>query len=157
MLTSSPALAAYFETVAHNHGDAKAAANWVMGEVSAALNNEKVEIDRFAISALSLAQLLDMIRDSKVSHTAGKTIFAAMLTSSQSPSEIAEAQGLIQVGDDSALIQWIDEVLSEMPTEAARFKAGEKKLTGVLVGAVMKKSSGRADPKKVNQLLGTRV
>jgi aspartyl-tRNA(Asn)/glutamyl-tRNA(Gln) amidotransferase subunit B len=157
VLTSSPALATYFENVVHAHDDAKAAANWVMGEVSAALKAENVTIDRFPVSPVELAQLLDMIRDGKVSHTAGKTIFMSMLQSGKSAEEIAEEQGLMQVGDDSALVQWIDEVFAEMPTEAARFKAGEKKLTGVLVGAVMRKSKGRADPKKVNQLIASRT
>jgi aspartyl-tRNA(Asn)/glutamyl-tRNA(Gln) amidotransferase subunit B len=73
------------------------------------------------------------------------------------PKALAERDGLLQVGDDSALIGWIDEVWAELPDEAARFAAGEKKLQGVLVGAVMKKSKGRADPKKVNQLLSARA
>ncbi len=153
VLTATPAYAAYFENVARTHGDAKSAANWVMGEVAASLNTEGLTIDRFPIPAIDLAELLDMIRDGKVSHTAGKTIFAKMFATRKPASTIADEDGLIQVGDDSALIQWIQEVFTELPAEATRFKAGEKKLTGVLVGAVMKKSGGRADPKKVNQLL----
>ena len=70
---------------------------------------------------------------------------------------MAEREGLLQVGDDSALAGWIDEVLAENPDEARRFAAGEKKLQGVLVGLVMRKSKGRADPKRVNQLLATRA
>jgi aspartyl-tRNA(Asn)/glutamyl-tRNA(Gln) amidotransferase subunit B len=153
VLTATPALAAYFEAVSLTHGDAKNSANWVMGEVSAALKDQTFTIDRFPVLAPDLAALLDMIRDGRVSHTAGKTIFAAMVRTGKSAAAIAEEDGLTQVGDDTALVQWIDEVLVELPNEASRFKAGEKKLTGVLVGAVMKKSKGRADPKKVNQLL----
>ena len=157
VLTASPALAVYFEAVAVAHGDAKNAANWVMGEVSAAMNDGGYSIAEFPVAPAELAKLLDMIRENVVSHTAGKTIFVAMVRTGHSAQTIAEEQGLTQVGDDSALVQWIDEVFTEMPAEAARFSAGEKKLTGVLVGAVMKKSKGRADPKKVNQLLASRT
>ena len=80
-----------------------------------------------------------------------------MLKEGGSAGAIAERDGLLQVGDDSALVAWIDEVWAEHPDEAARFAGGERKLQGVLVGFVMKKSKGRADPKKVNQLLGARA
>jgi len=156
VLAASPALADYFESVARDHGDGKAAANWVMGEVLAALKESSGTIERFSIRPHELVKLLNLVRDGKISHTAGKAVFARMLDTGKRADEIAEAEGLLQVGDDSALVQWIDEVFAEMPAEAARFQAGEKKLTGVIVGAVMKKSKGRADPKKVNQLLAAR-
>ena len=156
-LMSSRGLVDYFEGVARDHGDAKTAVNWVMGEVLKAINDANVPIRQFTVHAHDLALLLNMIRDGKVSHTAAKTIFAHMVTTGKSAGTIADEQGLAQVGDDSALEQWIDEVIAEMPGEAARFQAGEKKLTGVLVGAVMKKSKGRADPRKVSQLLAQRA
>ena len=156
VLTATPALAVYFEGVARAHDDAKNAANWVMGEVLAAVKDRNTDIEHFPVHAGDLALLLDMIRDGKVSHTAGKTIFAGMLRTGKSAPVIADEEGLLQVGDDTALVRWIDEVFAEMPAEAARFQGGEKKLTGVLVGAVMKKSKGRADPKKVNQLIAQR-
>lgn len=156
-VTSSPRLAAYYEGVARASGDPKAAANWVMGEVSAALNEPGVTIDSFPVHSEQLAQLIQMVRDGKVSHTAAKTVFATMRATGKSAGVVAAESGLLQVGDDAQLSQWIDEVLTEMPSEAARFRAGEKKLTGVLVGAVMKKSQGRADPKKVNKLLAAKA
>src|SRR6266550_153765 len=70
--------------------------------------------------------------------------------------QVAADEGLLQVGDETAIATWVDEVLSEHPEEARRYLGGEKKLQGVLVGFVMKKSKGRADPKRVNQLLSTR-
>jgi aspartyl-tRNA(Asn)/glutamyl-tRNA(Gln) amidotransferase subunit B len=76
-----------------------------------------------------------------------------MLTEETSPSGIAVRDGLVQISDDSALSRWLDEVIAEHPKEAERLAAGEKKLQGVLIGAVMKKSKGSADPKKVGQLL----
>jgi aspartyl-tRNA(Asn)/glutamyl-tRNA(Gln) amidotransferase subunit B len=79
-----------------------------------------------------------------------------MLERRQGAAQIAADEGLLQVGEDDALQGWIEEVLSENPAESTRFLAGEKKLQGVLVGLVMKKSKGRADPKRVNQLLASR-
>lgn len=156
-LTSSPQLAAYYEGVARASGDPKAAANWVMGEVSAALNEDHATIDRFPVHTEQLAQLIQMVKDGKLSSTAAKTVFATMRATGKPAGVVAAESGLLQVGDDAQLNGWIDEVLAELPSEAARFRAGEKKLTGVLVGAVMKKSQGRADPRKVNALLAERA
>ena len=153
VLTSSSALAAYFEQVARVAGDGKAAANWVMGEVLAALKSTGQDIARFSVRPEELAALLALVRDGKVSHTAAKQIFATMVASGGAPGEIAAREGLLKVSDDGALARWLDEVIAENPKEAERFAAGEKKLQGVLIGAVMKKSKGSADPKKLAQLL----
>ena len=104
-----------------------------------------------------LAQLLNLVRDGKVSHTAAKRIFAEMLRSGEPPAQVAEREGLLQEGNEDAIGVWVDEVMAEHPEESRRFLAGERKLLGVLVGAVMKKSKGRADPKRVNQLLSSRA
>jgi aspartyl-tRNA(Asn)/glutamyl-tRNA(Gln) amidotransferase subunit B len=156
VLTASSALAGYFEDVARAHGDGKAAANWVMGEVLAALKSSGQALADFRVRPAELARLLDMVRDRAVSHTAAKQIFLVMATDGGAPADIARREGLLQVSDDSALQRWLDEVIAENPREAERFAAGEKKLQGVLIGAVMKKSKGSADPKKVGQLLAER-
>jgi aspartyl-tRNA(Asn)/glutamyl-tRNA(Gln) amidotransferase subunit B len=153
-VTAESRLAEYFEGVARAHGDARAAAKWVMGELAAALNETGTSIRDFPVRAPQLAELLDMVRDGKLSHTAAKAVFATMRTSGKSAPVVAAEMSVTQVGDDSQIEKWIEEVFAELPNETARFRAGEKKLTGVLVGAVMKKSKGRADPKKVNALLG---
>ena len=157
VLTSNPRLGDYFEAVARTHGDAKSAANWVMGEVMATMNATGTTLAQFRVRPADLARLLDLIRDGIVSHSAGKRIFGRMVETGDRPEQIAEREGLTQVGDDAALRGWIDEVFAASPSEAARFKAGERKLQGVLVGMVMKKSGGRADPKRVNQLLAERL
>ena len=157
VLTASPRIADYFEGVARSLGDSKTAANWIMGEVLAVLKATGMTIDRFAVRPDDLATLLRMVRDGKVSNTAAKKIFARMVETGQRPETIAEREGLTQVGDESQLAAWVDEVLASQATEWDRYKAGEKKLLGVFVGAVMKKSGGRADPKKVNQLLAMRA
>jgi aspartyl-tRNA(Asn)/glutamyl-tRNA(Gln) amidotransferase subunit B len=156
-LTAEVEIAEYFDAVATASGDGKAAANWVLGEVLASLNADGGHIARFPISAQRLAALIALVKEGGVSSTAAKTLFHTMRSDRGEPKALAERDGLLQVGDDSALIGWIDEVWAELPDEAARFAAGEKKLQGVLVGAVMKKSKGRADPKKVNQLLSARA
>ena len=157
VLIANPRLGDYFEAVARPHGDAKAAANWVMGEVMATLNATGTPLAEFRVRPADLARLLDLVRDGIVSHSAAKRIFARMVETGDRPEQIAEREGLTQIGDDAALRGWIDEVFAASPTEAARFAAGERKLQGVLVGMVMKKSGGRADPKRVNQLLAERL
>ena len=157
VLATSRDLGDYFEKVVASSGDAKMAANWVMSEVSAALNESGAGIRAFPLQPAALGELIALVKNGVLSNTAAKTVFATMLKEGGAPKAIAERDGLLQVGDDSALAAWIDEVWAEHPEEAARFAGGERKLQGVLVGFVMKKSKGRADPKKVNQLLGARA
>jgi len=128
-----------------------------MGEVLATLNARDIRIAEFQVRPADLAQLLDMIRDGLVSHNAAKRIFGLMVESGKPAAQVAHEAGLLKVGDDVALAQWVDEVVEEHPEEAERYLKGEKKLQGVLVGFVMKKSGGRADPKRVNQLLSARA
>jgi aspartyl-tRNA(Asn)/glutamyl-tRNA(Gln) amidotransferase subunit B len=157
VLTASRDLGDYFEQVVAASRDAKMAANWVMSEVSASLNDSGVDIRAFPLKPAALGELIALVKNGTLSNSAAKTVFATMLTEGGSAAEIAQRDGLLQVGDDSALIVWIDEVWAEHPDESARFAGGERKLQGVLVGFVMKKSKGRADPRKVNQLLGARA
>ena len=157
VLTASRALAQYFEAVARAHGDGKLAANWVMGECMAYLNAASLTIEQFAVPAEQLAALLGLVREGSVSHSAAKRIFAAMVRGEGAPADIARRDGLTQVRDDDALLAWINEVWDAHPNETERLAAGERKLVGVLVGAVMKRSGGRADPRKVNQLLEARL
>ncbi len=157
VLTASRALADYFEAVAAALGDGKPAANWIMGEVLAHLNNAGTTIAEFAVPPADLASLLALVRDGTVSNSAAKRIFARMTQGEGAPAAIAEREGLTQVRDDGALVAWVDEVWAAHPDEATRLAAGEKKLLGVLVGAVMKRSGGRADPRRVNQLLAAKL
>ncbi|HEU4989193.1 MAG TPA: Asp-tRNA(Asn)/Glu-tRNA(Gln) amidotransferase subunit GatB [Gemmatimonadaceae bacterium] len=157
VLTASPRVSEYFERAASAHGDAKAAANWVQGEVLAALKTSGQDIADFPIGPSALAALLNLVRDGVVSHTAAKRIFGIMRAEGGAPAEIAQREGLVQISDASALEGWIAEVIAAMPNEAERFRNGEKKLQGVLIGAVMKRSKGSADPKRVAQLLVERL
>jgi aspartyl-tRNA(Asn)/glutamyl-tRNA(Gln) amidotransferase subunit B len=157
VLTARRPLADYFEAVARAHGDARTAANWVSGEVLARLNDAGLEVGDLRVPPESLGALLGLVRDGTLSNTAAKRVFAVMMASGGDPAEIAAREGLLQVSDHDALARWVDEVWAASPDETARFVAGEKKLLGVLVGRVMKASGGRADPRKVNELLLARL
>ena len=159
VLASSVAVAHYYEAVAAESNQPKAAANWVSTALLQAINERGLDPSAAAtvITPGRLAELVTLAVSGVISNSAAKTIFAHMLSSPDtSPTSIVAELGLAQVSDDGALIGWIDAVLAEHPDEAARFAGGEKKLQGVLVGFVMKKSKGSADPKKVNQLLAAR-
>ena len=155
-LTATPALAEYFEAVARASNDGKAAYNWVMGEVLASLRASGQDLALFRVRPADLAQLVNLVRDGTVSHTAAKRVFSVMVETGKPAAQVAADEGLSQVGDEGAIATWVDEVLEEHPEEAKRYLSGERKLQGVLVGLVMKKSKGRADPKRVNQLLSAR-
>jgi aspartyl-tRNA(Asn)/glutamyl-tRNA(Gln) amidotransferase subunit B len=157
VLTSTRALGDYFDELATRSGDPKTAANWMLGEVLATLKAGGIAIDELRVRPDRLADLLSLVRDGVVSRTAAKQIFNAMVEGGGAPRAIAERGGLIKVSDDDALVRWIDEVFAEHPGEAGRFERGERRLQGVLVGFVMKKSNGSADPKRVNQLLASRA
>jgi aspartyl-tRNA(Asn)/glutamyl-tRNA(Gln) amidotransferase subunit B len=157
VLTAEPALADYYESVARASGDPPAAANWVKGEVLADLNATGRTLSALPIAGEALARLIGLVSEGALSHSAAKKVFAIMARAGGDPAEIAEREGLRQIGDSDALAAWVDEVLRENPAEADRFRSGEKKLLGVLVGLVMKKSHGSADPRRVNQLLSERA
>ena len=157
VLSGSVALADYYEGVARHSGDPKAAANWVINGILGALNAGEASLERLRVRPADLAAMIRMVADGIISNAAAKHVFAGMLRTGDRPEQIAKRDGLLRVDDDAALVRWIDEVIAEHPTEAGRFLAGEKKLQGVLVGFVMKKSKGSADAKKVNQLLASRV
>ncbi|MDX2184801.1 MAG: Asp-tRNA(Asn)/Glu-tRNA(Gln) amidotransferase subunit GatB [Gemmatimonadaceae bacterium] len=157
VLCADRAVADYFEAVATASKQGKAAANWITGEVLAYCNANGTTITAYPVTAQRLAELIALVQGGTVSASAGKQVLAKMLDSADAPSVIAAREGLVQVQDDSALVGWIDEVFAEHPAEAARFIGGETKLQGVLVGFVMKKSKGSADPRKLNQLLASRV
>jgi aspartyl-tRNA(Asn)/glutamyl-tRNA(Gln) amidotransferase subunit B len=156
VLTADVPLAAYFEEVARVDGDAKGAANWVIRDVRQLLNSGAT-LATLKLRPTLLAQLLTMVRDNTVSHAAATKIFAIASERGEGPLEIAKREGLLQERNEDALAGWVDQVLADNPDVATRFRAGDKKLLGVLVGLVMKASKGRADPKAINQLLSARA
>ncbi|HEY8197543.1 MAG TPA: Asp-tRNA(Asn)/Glu-tRNA(Gln) amidotransferase subunit GatB [Gemmatimonadales bacterium] len=150
VLTSEAALARYFEDVVGAGTDAKVAANWVMADVMTTYN----ESGAFPVSAGQLAQLIGLVRDGTVSHQAAKRVFSELTDSAgENPRLVAERLGLVQVSDQGALSEWVEQVLAAHPGEVARFRDGEAKLMAFFVGQVMKRSKGKADPKGVQPVL----
>jgi len=157
VLTATRPLADYFERVARTSGDGRTAANWVMGELLAYLNDSETALSELRVAPEQLARVIAMVRDGLLSHSAAKKVFLIMARTGDVPDVVAEREGLMQVRDDDALAAWVDEVWRENPDEARRLIDGEGKLLGVLVGLVMKRSGGRADPRMVNQMLRERA
>jgi len=156
-LTASPQLADTFEAITAACGDARRAANWVIGPLLASVNASGRALGEHAVTPARLGALIRLEATGAISNTAARQLFTLMETDAADPLALATRENLLQVSDDGALVGWIDEVFAELPNEAARFVGGEKKLQGVLVGAVMKKSKGSADPRKVSQLLSERA
>lgn len=155
-LCQDPVAATYFETVATSlpSGQAKLAANWLMGEVSAALNREDRELADCPVSAQQLAALLTRIIDGTISNKIARDVFAEMWTSeNKDPDHIIDTKGLKQISDTSAIGAMVDEVLANHPAIVDEYRAGKQKAFNSLVGQVMKVAKGKANPAQVNELL----
>ncbi len=154
VLTASRDLADYYEAVVRAvPTQPKLAANWVMGELSAALNKDGLEIDSGRLSAEGLAGLLARIADETISGKIAKDVFEAMWASGESADALIEAKGLKQITDTGAIEQAIDAVMAKNPAQLAEFRAGKDKLFGFFVGQVMKATQGKANPAQLNELL----
>jgi aspartyl-tRNA(Asn)/glutamyl-tRNA(Gln) amidotransferase subunit B len=154
VLTASRELAAYFEEVVKNlGGEPKLAANWVMGELSAALNREGKEITASPISAENLAGLLRRIVDSTISGKIAKDVFETMWSEGATADSVIDSRGLRQITDTGAIERAIDEVMAANPKQLADYRAGKEKLFGFFVGQVMKATQGKANPAQLNELL----
>ncbi|MGH8494808.1 MAG: Asp-tRNA(Asn)/Glu-tRNA(Gln) amidotransferase subunit GatB [Gammaproteobacteria bacterium] len=154
LLTVSRDLARYYEDVVNElGGEAKLAANWVMGDLSGALNRERREIAGSLISAPQLAALLRRIADNTISGKLAKDVFEAMWAGEGEADAIIEARGLRQITDTGALEPIIERVLAENPLQLEQYRAGKDRLFGFFVGQVMKATQGKANPAQVNELL----
>ncbi len=153
VLTALRELADYYESVAGRAGDAKAASNWVMGDVLGWLNEHGAPITEFPVAAALLAELIVMVAEGTLSNTMARTVFARMSESGRSAREIVVEEGLVQVRDPGQLERWVAEALAEDPQEASRLEAGEAQLVGFFMGRIMRKSRGRADPERTAKLL----
>ena len=154
VLTASREMAEYYETVVKAlGGQPKLAANWVMGELSGALNKDSLEVGQSRIPADRLAGLLARIVDNTISGKIAKEVFEAMWTEGAAADAIIEAKGLKQITDTSAIERAIDEVMAKNPGQLAEYRAGKDKLFGFFVGQVMKATGGKANPAQLNELL----
>ena len=160
-LSSSRAMANYFQEVvdALPAGQAKLAANWLMGEVSATLNREEKDIAQCPVTAPMLAALLERILDNTISNKIARDVFAAMWAGEENgqPDAIIAAKGLTQINDSGAIEAMIDAVLAEQAAIVAEYRAGKQKAFNSLVGQIMKAAKGKANPQQVNDLLKAKL
>ena len=156
-LTSQKAMADYFEIIIDKGADVKVSANWVMGELSASLNKNQIDIKDSPISASELYKLISRITDNTISGKIAKDVFRIMWNEKRSVDEIIKDQGLEQMTDVGALESVIDEIISKNLDQVEQFKNGNTKLLGFFVGQVMKATQGKANPKQVNQILNDRL
>ena len=156
-LVPDHATADFFEAVAKACNAPKPAANWILGDLSAALNREDCSIDQCPVSAEALGGLIARIEDGTLSSKLAKQVFEAMWAGEGSADAIIEARGMKQVSDSGALEAMIDEVIAAHPDQVAQYRTADdtrrKKLSGFFVGQVMKLSKGQANPQLLNELL----
>lgn len=155
VLTNSREIADYYEAVVAATGgkDAKIAANWVMGELNARLNNDNLSISESPVDAQRMAGLIARILDQTISGKIAKDVFDAMWTSQDSADAIIESKGLKQITDPVAIAAMVRGVIDQFPEQLAQYKGGRDKLFGFFVGEVMKATKGKANPGQVNQIL----
>jgi aspartyl-tRNA(Asn)/glutamyl-tRNA(Gln) amidotransferase subunit B len=158
ILTASVAVADFFEAVAQaTAADAKIAANWIIGELSAALNRDGLNVGASHVSAGALAGLIDRIHDHTISGKIAKEVFDAMWSSEGTADEIIATKGLKQITDSSAIVAIVDAVVAANPDQAAEYRAGKEKLLGFFVGKVMQETKGKANPGQVNEAIKKRL
>jgi aspartyl-tRNA(Asn)/glutamyl-tRNA(Gln) amidotransferase subunit B len=155
VLSASRELGAYFESLVASVGaaHAKLAANWVMGELSSALNRDNIDIERSRVNPQQLSGLLRRIVDQTISGKIAKEVFEAMWAEGASADAIIEAKGLRQITDSAAIEGVIDGVIAANPKQLADYRSGKDKLFGFFVGQVMKATEGKANPAQLNELL----
>ena len=147
-------IAEYFEATIDNFSDdAQLVSNWILSEVIAVLNRENIEINTFQIKPDRLASLLSRIQDNTISSKIAKDLFNQMLSNDKTVDEMIKEQGLEQITDEDSISQYVTEVLNEYSDQKDQYLAGKEQVLGFLVGQVMKRSKGKANPKLVNELI----
>jgi len=158
VLTASRELAAYYEDVVRAApSDPKLAANWVMGDLAAALNKEGIEVSSGKLPAARLAELLKRIADGTISGKIAKEVFEVMWSEGVAADAVIESKGLRQITDSAAILRAIEEVMARSPAQLAEYRAGKDKLFGFFVGQVMKATGGKANPAQLNELLRSKL
>ena len=153
IIASSKSMADFFEKTAKQTKNYPLLSNWLIGEVSAYLNKELIEINESKLSVENVATLINRIDDQTISGKIAKTIFEEMCINGASPDDIIESQGLKQISDDGAIEEIIDTVIKDNAAQVEAYLQGKDKLFGFFVGQVMKLTQGKANPKAVNTIL----
>jgi aspartyl-tRNA(Asn)/glutamyl-tRNA(Gln) amidotransferase subunit B len=153
LLTQNRALADYFEAVIQAGAQPKHASNWIMGELGRKLKELAIDISAIPLPAERLASLLVLVERGRISGSMAKDVLEKMFTSGRTAEDIIKAEGLAQIDDESAIVALIEGVLTANADAALQYRAGKTATFGFLVGQVMKAAAGKANPKRVNELL----
>ena len=150
---SDPAFRSLFEDAIASGAPARQTANWVTGEVTAYTRRTEVEPSDLSLTGSEVAELVAIVEEGLVSSSAAKEVLEGVLSGEGGPRQVAEERDLVQISDSSELEGIVASVLAEQPDAVESYRSGEQKVVGFLVGQVMRASAGKADPKKVNELL----
>ena len=153
VLTTSRALADYYEEVVRLCGQPKVASNWVMGDILRFLKEDKRDIRDCPITAASLAEMIRLIEDGAISGKMAKEVSEEMYQTGKAPQTVIAEKGLVQITDEGALATVIEQIMAANPTQLAQYRGGKDKLFGFFVGQVMKATQGKANPQLINDLL----
>ncbi len=153
LLTTSPAMADYFEQTAAAAGNPKGASNWIMGELARKMNELGAGIERAPLAPAALAGLIKLVDSGTITGPIAKDVFEKMCATGRAAAEIVEAEGLARIDDEGALERTVRQVLTANETAVAQFRAGKQQTLGFLVGQVMKATRGQANPELVNRLI----
>ena len=153
VLTASRELAEYFEACILLYNQPKNVGNWIMGELTRALNEEGKTVTESPVTPRQLADLLQLIEKGTISGKIAKTVFDEMYKSGKEPAFIVEEKGLVQVSDTGEIERIIDEIMAANAGQVEEFRGGKEKVFGFFVGQVMRASKGKANPAVVNEML----
>ena len=153
VLTTTRALADFYEETVKLCGKPKIVSNWVMGDLLRYLNEQKRDIKDSPVSPDHVAQMINLIEDGTISGKIAKEVFEEMYKSSKKPADIVKEKGLTQITDEGAVVKAIEEAMAKNPAQLAEYRAGKEKLFAFFVGQVMKLTKGKANPQLVNDLL----
>lgn len=157
IITSSRAMAEYFDAVVATGADPKLAANWIMGDLAKNLNEDGLDIAKSPVSAERLGKMIGLIMKDTISGKIAKKVFKEMWTNPDEPEKIVKDKGLVQITDTGAIEAAVDAVIAANPKAVAEYKGGKKKAIGALVGQVMKATRGKANPQMVNKMLAEKL
>ena len=157
ILTSSRAMAEYFDAAVAAGADAKLIANWMMGDLAKNLNAEELDIKDSPVEPERLAGMIKLIEKGTISSKIAKKVFKEMWSSKDVPEKIVKDKGLVQITDTKAIEAIVDKVIADNPKPVADYQGGNKKAIGALVGQVMKASRGKANPQVVNKMLAEKL
>lgn len=153
VITATRSMADFFEKTANLSGDAKAAANWLMGDITKIMNAKAEWIENLKFTPEHLAELIRLINEGTISNAIGKKLIVKMYETGQEPKAIVKEEGLIQNSDEAAIEEIVNKVLDENPSLVEDFKGGKKRVLGFVVGMIMKETKGKANPKIANKFV----